>query len=167
MNIDTTAIISSADVWFPRADLHTLPSDPVGRLVWNEKFENELALTYPEQGFVTANVFRLSPLLLHTVKLWVRSGVAAHELVIRTPELVRQQWDLALQGVKYLGATCLEEKWRNSTRQRKEDVAREAIYLVCKEETHYRLFCPEMTLRNLSQNFFPLLNTIIRGVQNW
>lgn len=145
-----------------------VPEDPAARLMWDRGFEAHLACLYPEHN-PAANFYKRITTMLEDSRLAVQSGHAARETIMRTLDLCSYQLRLSVDALEYLCAKDLEEKWENTSHSRREDVAREAILITCSKVEFYshRPFCPEMTVKNFSQQFLPLLKKFTTGDAVW
>ena len=139
-----------------------VPLGQNARLEWNIEFERKLSILYPEQGPVES-VFTTNPSFLRTAKLSIRSGAVAQEIAVRMRELCVLQRDISAKGIKYLGGYDLETSWVGTPETKRQETAREALYLSCGINgfEDFRTFCPELTASNLSCNFIPLLKTFV------
>lgn len=137
----------------------TIPTDPISRHQWNEDFERKLAKLYPEHGPIDP-LLATDSSILQLARLGIQSGGVAQETDIRITELCILQRDLSVEGIRYLGGHDLETNWNKTPETEKQRIAREAMYLSCDVDgfENFRLFCPEMTSKNLSERFISLLS---------
>lgn len=143
----------------------TIPTDPAARRRWNDDIEKRLQTVY-NRGTVPS-MFHVMPSFLNVAFLSIQSGSVTKELAIRLTEVCALQRDLSAGAIQYLGGYDLEINWKNTPTDKKQGIAREAIYRTCSVDgfEQFRLYCPEMTTKELPRRFISLLQ-IFTTAQN-
>ncbi|KDR68267.1 hypothetical protein GALMADRAFT_146498 [Galerina marginata CBS 339.88] len=136
----------------PKKIQKSRPDKHKDRTGWNASWEKELKIRYDAMELFTAdqsNIVNHNTQKTSTSK--PRPGLQEERV---THEMCKLQGDLVRLALERMNSDNFEQRWKESTQERREDFVLEGLYKACcvPEMERQRGWCPEMTVWNLAGN---------------
>lgn len=137
----------------PKTIQKSRPDKNKDRTGWNASWEKELKVRYDAMELFTTDQ---STIVNHNTRKMSTSSKPRPGLQEErvTQDICKLQGDLVRLALERMSSDDFEQKWKESTQERREEIVLEGLYKACcvPEMERHRGWCPEMTVKNLARN---------------